>query len=98
MSTLGSIIAGLGGIVHSLLTVYIWVIIIAALLTWVRPDPTNPIVQVLYRLTEPAYALVRRYVPTVFNGIDLAPLVIIVGLQIIDVIFVRLIYAMAGAL
>jgi len=98
MSTLGSIIAGLGGIVHTLISVYIWVIIIAALLTWVRPDPTNPIVQVLYRLTEPAYSLLRRYVPTVFNGIDLAPLIIIVGLQIIDVIFIRLVYALAGAL
>jgi YggT family protein len=98
MSTIGSIIAGLGGIIHSLITIYIWVVIIAALLTWVRPDPTNPIVQVLYRLTEPAYALVRRYVPTVFNGLDLAPLIIIVGLQVLDVIFVRLIYALAGAL
>lgn len=98
MSTMGSIVAGLGGIVHSLITLYIWVIIIAALLTWVRPDPTNPIVQMLYRLTEPAYALVRRMMPTVFNGIDLAPLVIIIGLQVIDVIFVRLIYALAGAL
>jgi len=97
MSTFGSIIMGLGGIIHSLLTIYMWVIIIAALLTWVRPDPTNPIVQVLYRLTEPAYALVRRYVPTVFNGIDLAPLIIIIGIQVIDVVFVRLIYALAGA-
>ncbi len=98
MSTFGSIIAGLGGIVHSLITIYIWVVIIAALLTWVRPDPANPIVQVLYRLTEPAYVLVRRMMPTVFNGIDLAPLVIIIGLQVIDVILVRLIYALAGAL
>ena len=97
MSTLGSILLGLGGIVHSLINVYIWVIIIAALLTWVRPDPTNPVVQVLYRLTEPAYVLVRRYIPTVFNGIDLAPLVIIVGLQIVDVIFTRLLFAIAGA-
>ncbi len=97
MSTFGSILLGLGGIVHSLINVYIWVIIIAALLTWVRPDPANPIVQVLYRLTEPAYALVRRYIPTVFNGIDLAPLVIIVGLQIVDVVFTRLLFAVAGA-
>jgi len=96
MSTFGSIIMGLGGIIHSLITIYMWVVIIAALLTWVRPDPSNPIVQVLYRLTEPAYALVRRSIPTVFNGIDLAPVVIIVGLQIIDVVFVRLIYALAG--
>ncbi len=96
MNALSSIILGLGGIVHTLISVYIWVIIIAALLTWVRPDPTNPIVQVLYRLTEPAYMLVRRYIPTVFNGIDLAPLILIVGLQIIDVVFTRLLFAIAG--
>lgn len=98
MSTLGSIIYGLGGIVHSLLTIYIWVIIIAALLSWVRPDPYNPVVQILYRLTEPAYAFVRRLMPTVFNGIDLAPIIIIVALQIIDVIFVNILGAVAASL
>lgn len=98
MSTFGSIIFDLGGIVIALINVYVWVIIIAALLTWVRPDPSNPIVQVLYRLTEPAYALVRRYIPTVFNGIDLAPIVIIVALKVIAVIFSRLLFALADAL
>ncbi|MBN2871171.1 MAG: YggT family protein [Campylobacterales bacterium] len=87
------IIAGLGGIVHSLLTVYIWVVIIGALLTWVRPDPYNPIVQIIYRLTEPAYTLIRRMMPTVFNGIDLAPIILIVLLNVIDVILVNVINA-----
>lgn len=85
------IIAGLGGIVHSLLTVYIWVVIIGALLSWVRPDPYNPIVQIIYRLTEPAYKAIRRIMPTVFNGIDLAPILLIVLLQVIDVILVNVI-------
>lgn len=85
------IIVGLGGIVHSLLTVYIWVVIIGALLSWVRPDPYNPIVQIIYRLTEPAYKLIRRMMPTVFNGIDLAPIILIVLLQVIDVILVNVI-------
>ena len=98
MSTFGSIILGLGGILHSLLTVYIWVVIIAALLSWVRPDPHNPIVQILYRLTEPAYAFVRRYIPTVFNGIDLSPIIIIIGLQVIDVFLVNIINALASSL
>jgi YggT family protein len=71
---------------NGLLEVYMWVIIIAALLTWVRPDPFNPIVQLLYRLTNPAYALVRRYIPTVFNGVDLAPLVIIISLKIVQIL------------
>ncbi len=95
---IGSIIYGLGGIVHNLLNVYIWVIIIASLLTWVRPDPNNPIVQVLYRITEPAYALVRRYIPSVYNGIDLSPLIIIIGLQVIDVILLSMINSIAHVL
>jgi len=91
---MGGIVSGLGGIVHSLLTVYIWVVIIGALLSWVRPDPYNPIVQVIYRLSEPAYRTVRRIMPTVFNGLDLAPLILIITLQVIDVILVNIINAL----
>lgn len=91
---MGGIISGLGGIVHSLITVYIWVLIIGALLSWVRPDPYNPIVQIIYRLTEPAYKLVRRIMPTVFNGIDLAPLILVILLQVLDVILVNIINAL----
>ncbi|MCK9372914.1 MAG: YggT family protein [Sulfuricurvum sp.] len=87
------IISGLGGIVHSLLTVYIWVVIIGALLSWVRPDPYNPLVQIIYRLTEPAYAMIRRMFPTVFNGLDLAPIILIIALQVIDVILINIINA-----
>jgi YggT family protein len=97
MSTLASIIMGIGGILHSLLTIYIWVIIIAALLSWVRPDPYNPIVQFLTRITEPAYYFVRRLIPTTFNGIDFAPLIIIIGLQVIDVILISLLNALAAS-
>ncbi len=87
------IIAGLGGIVHSLLTVYIWIVIIGALFSWVKPDPNNPIVQIINRLTQPAYDLIRRLMPTVFNGLDLAPIILIVALNIIDVILVNVINA-----
>lgn len=91
---MGGIVSGLGGIVHSLLTVYIWIVIIGALLSWVRPDPYNPIVQVIYRLSEPAYRTIRRIMPTVFNGLDLAPLILIISLQVIDVILVNIINAL----
>lgn len=90
---IGGIVSGLGGIIHSLITVYIWVLIIGALLSWVRPDPYNPIVQVIYRLTEPAYRALRRLMPTVFNGLDLAPLILVILLQVIDVILINIINA-----
>lgn len=91
---MAGIVSGVGGIVHSLITVYIWVLIIGALLSWVRPDPYNPIVQIIYRLTEPAYRLLRRVMPTVFNGLDLAPLILVILLQVLDVLLVNIINAL----
>jgi YggT family protein len=63
-----------------MLELYKWVVIISALITWVNPDPSNPIVQILRRLTEPVYSFIRRYVPTVIGGIDLAPIIVIFGI------------------
>ena len=95
MSVFGNIIFGLGEIVHSLLTIYIYVVVIAALLSWVRPDPYNPIVQILYRLTEPVYDFVRGKIPTNFGGVDIAPIIIILGLEFIDLFFIKLLYSLA---
>jgi YggT family protein len=94
MSILVEIIQGVGAIALGLINVYIWVVIITALLSFVNPDPFNPIVQFLYRVTNPAYAFVRRYIKTNFNGLDLAPLIIIVGLQIITVMLGALLRAL----
>ncbi len=71
-------------VVLSIIFLYKWVVIISALLSWVKPDPTNPVVQMLYRLTEPAYALVRRYIPTVFGGMDLSPVILIFALIFLE--------------
>ena len=69
----------------TIISLYKWVIIISALLSWVQPDPYNPIVQMLYRLTEPAYAMVRKFIPTVFGGMDMAPLIIIFAIQFLEI-------------
>jgi len=81
------------GLLRSIVTLYIWVIIIASFLSFVRPDPNNPIVQVLYRLTEPVFAFIRKKLPfVVMGGIDLSPLVIIFGLQFIDIIIRNILF------
>ncbi len=92
---LGDIIVGIGSIVISLLNVYIWIIIISALLSFVNPDPYNPIVQFLYRVTNPAYDFVRRFMRTDFNGLDFAPLIIIIALQILIVILSSVVHSIA---
>ncbi|NOX15187.1 MAG: YggT family protein [Epsilonproteobacteria bacterium] len=94
---LSTLIEAVAQILHMVINIYIWVVIIAALITWVKPDPYNPIIQVLNRLTEPAYALIRRYIPTVIGGIDLAPIIIIFGLQFIDLFAVKLLFNLANA-
>ena len=76
--------------IHTVFNLYIWIVIISALLSFVRPDPHNPIVQILHRLTEPVLGFIREKIPfVVFSGIDLSPLVIILGLQLIDNFMMR---------
>ena len=82
-------------LIHTVLNLYIWIVIIAALLSFVRPDPYNPIVQVLYRLTEPVMSFIRHKMPfVVLSGIDLSPLVVILALQLIDNFMMRAVLGM----
>lgn len=85
-----SLIAAFATLFITIISLYKWVIIISALLSWVQPDPYNPIVQMLNRLTQPAYNLVRRFIPTVFGGMDMAPLILIFGLQFLEIFISRL--------
>ena len=77
---------GVIGLLLGGLNIYMWLIIIRALLSWVNPDPYNPVVQFLYRTTEPALSLVRRMFPRLLlwtTGLDLSPFIVIVFIWII---------------
>lgn len=90
---INALIYAIVNIIHMVITLYIWIVIISALLSFVRPDPSNPIVQTLYRLTEPVYYWLRRRFPfLLMGGIDLSPLVVIIGLQFIDLFLMKLIF------
>lgn len=62
-------------LVEYVLWAYMWIIIIHALISWVHPDPWNPIVRFLYQVTEPVLRPIRSRLP--FSGIDLSPMVVI---------------------
>ncbi|VAY86809.1 Integral membrane protein YggT, involved in response to extracytoplasmic stress (osmotic shock) [hydrothermal vent metagenome] len=79
-------------ILISTISLYKWVIIIGALLSWVQLDQNNPIVQMIYRLTQPAYIMLRRFIPTIFGGVDLAPVVLIFLLQFLEIFFTNLFF------
>lgn len=85
-----ALISSIAIVILGIIKLYYWVIIISAILSWVQPDPYNPIVQMLNRLTQPAYALLRRFVPTVVGGIDLAPVIIIFILIFLETFLSRI--------
>jgi YggT family protein len=77
MFVFGNLIAAVARILDVLLTIYMWVIVIRAVLSWVNPDPYNPIVRLIHQLTEPVMARVRRLIPLRGMGIDFSPIIIL---------------------
>ena len=75
--------------IQNLLSIYIWVVIIAAVMTWIEPNPYNPIVRFLYGITEPLFEWVREHIPVFFGGIDFSPLVVIVAIQFINSVVIQ---------
>ena len=80
MFILGNFIMAVAKIIDMALTIYMWIIVIRALISWVNPDPYNPIVVFLYRATEPVLGRVRRWLPLRGLGIDISPIIVIVAI------------------
>jgi YggT family protein len=70
--------------ISGILTLYFWVVIIAALMTWIEPNPYNPIVRFIYSITEPVFDWIREHLPVNFGGIDFSPLVVIFAIGLIQ--------------
>ncbi|MDR2861157.1 MAG: YggT family protein [Syntrophobacterales bacterium] len=90
MFVLGNMVAALATILHYSLTVYMWIVIIRCLLSWVNPDPYNPIVVFLYRITDPVLSFVRRKLPfTAVGAFDLSPIVVVLSIWFLNLFLYR---------
>ena len=98
MFVLGNFIAAVARIIDAALTIYMWIIIIRAVLSWVNPDPYNPIVRLLYRVTEPVMALVRRWIPVRGMGIDFSPIIILLAIVFLQSFLVKSLMELAYTL
>ncbi|MBI5674633.1 MAG: YggT family protein [Nitrospirae bacterium] len=78
MFVFGDLIIVIATILNILLGIYKWIIIIAALISWVRPDPYNPIVRFLYLVTDPVLRPIRRLIGHSLGPIDISPLIVII--------------------
>lgn len=78
MFVLGNFLAATAYILDVILNILMWLIIIRAILSWVSPDPHNPIVQFLYKTTEPILQPIRKLLPLDFRfGIDISPIIVL---------------------
>ncbi|HSB68790.1 MAG TPA: YggT family protein [Candidatus Methylomirabilis sp.] len=84
MFVVGNLLNTVATVLNMALWAYMWIVIARALISWVNPDPWNPIVQFLYRATEPVLAPIRRRLPTWRTGIDFSPLIVILAIYFVQ--------------
>ena len=98
MFVLGNFIAAIATIVGIILQVYFWVVIVSALLSWVNPDPNNPIVRFLRTVTEPAYRPIRKFISEklgIRSMIDISPIIVILIIIFLQEFVVRSLHQFA---
>jgi YggT family protein len=83
MFVLSNIVLGLARLLSIALEAYFWIIIARALISWVSPDPYNPIVRFLYRVTEPVLRPIRHRLPMTM-GLDLSPMIVLIALKLAE--------------
>ena len=98
MNAIGTLIMYFANALHLALMAYLLIIIARALISWVSPDPFNPIVRFLYRATEPVLRPIRRRLPDFQIGLDLSPVVVIIAIQIVDSYIVPELFALGLSL
>jgi YggT family protein len=84
-----NLILALAQLVNLVLQAYFWIIIARAVLSWVHPDPFNPVVRFLYRVTEPVLRPIRRRLPTMQMGLDLSPMVVLLAIYFLQAFLVE---------
>ncbi|MCF8081995.1 MAG: YggT family protein [Deltaproteobacteria bacterium] len=89
MFVIGNLLAAVAKIIDIGLTLYMWIIIARAVISWVNPDPFNPIVRFLTNVTEPVLYQIRRRIPLNLGGIDFTPILVILAIIFVQSFLVR---------
>lgn len=90
MAILNDLLIVFGEMVLMLLQIYIFIVVARAVISWVGPDPYNPIVRFLYNATDPVLQRIRRVLPLQFSGFDLSPMALLFALFFIQNLIRRL--------
>jgi len=98
MFVIGNLLHAIASVIDISLTIYMWIIIAQAVISWINPNPYNPIIRFLYIATEPILYPIRRKLPISFGGIDFSPMVAILVIIFLQKFLVKTLMQIAGGL
>jgi len=98
MIILSNFLTAIAKVLDIVLSIYMWVVIARAVLSWVSPDPYNPIVRFIHNITEPVLYQIRRRIPVSFGGIDFSPIIVFLAIIFLQRFVVHSLYELAQTL
>jgi YggT family protein len=98
MFVMSNLLAAVAKVVDIALTIFMWIIIARAILSWVSPDPYNPIVRFIHNVTEPVLYQIRRRIPLNFGGIDFSPIIVLLAVIFLQRFVVQSLFELASSL
>ena len=98
MYIIGYFIMAVAKVLDVILITYMWVVVARAVLSWVNPDPFNPIVRFIHNVTEPVLYQIRTRIPVNFGGMDVSPIVVFLGIIFLRTFVVNSLNQMARSM
>lgn len=98
MFVFSNLLVAVAKILNIALSLYMWIIIGRAVISWVSPDPYNPIVRFLHSVTEPVLYPIRRRLPISMGGLDFSPIIVILAIIFLQTFLIRTLYQIAARL
>jgi YggT family protein len=98
MFVISNLLIAFAKVVDLALTIFMWIVIARAILSWVSPDPYNPIVRFIHNITEPVLYQIRKRIPLTFGGIDFSPIIVLLAVIFLQRFAVTSLYELAQTL
>lgn len=98
MYIVGYFLMAAAKVMDFVLLLFMWIVIARAVLSWVNPDPYNPIVRFIHNVTEPIMYPIRSKLPINFGGIDFSPIIIFLGIIFLRTFVVNSLLRMAASM
>ena len=95
MFVFSNLLTAIAKIMDVVLVIFMWIVIARAVLSWVNPDPYNPIVRFIHNITEPVLFQIRKRIPLNFGGIDFSPILVLLAVIFLQRFVVQSLYELA---